>query len=192
MKEFTSEAQKKKTLQQQQILKEQTEKEKQEETANNENTESPETPSSENNAENEENEDLVGLDDEQNQNVNNSMITTNQNQNLQPIADDQVDDQPEPMNTSAKNEFYNIQSPLKNNDYEMANSPAPVQKPQNESPLLDSDFVNLISENIESSQDWKSIAIYLKMDEDTISFIESDTDDIKQQCTKILRLWKVF
>ena len=192
MKEVTSEAQKKKTLQQQQILKEQTEKEKQEETANNENTESPETPSSENNAENEENEDLVGLDDEQNQNVNNSMITTNQNQNLQPIADDQVDDQPEPMNTSAKNEFYNIQSPLKNNDYEMANSPAPVQKPQNESPLLDSDFVNLISENIESSQDWKSIAIYLKMDEDTISFIESDTDDIKQQCTKILRLWKVF
>jgi hypothetical protein len=192
LKEFTSEAQKKKTLQQQQILKEQTEKEKQEETANNENTESPETPSSENNAENEENEDLVGLDDEQNQNVNNSMITTNQNQNLQPIADDQVDDQPEPMNTSAKNEFYNIQSPLKNNDYEMANSPAPVQKPQNESPLLDSDFVNLISENIESSQDWKSIAIYLKMDEDTISFIESDTDDIKQQCTKILRLWKVF
>ena len=176
MKEFTSEAQKKKTLQQQQILKEQTEKEKQEETANNENTESPETPSSENNAENEENEDLVGLDDEQNQNVNNSMITTNQNQNLQPIADDQVDDQPEPMNTSAKNEFYNIQSPLKNNDYEMANSPAPVQKPQNESPLLDSDFVNLISENIESSQDWKSIAIYLKMDEDTISFIESDNN----------------
>lgn len=190
LKEFTSETQKKKALEQQQ-LQELTEKEKQQETAESETTESPETPSSENNAENEDNEDLVGLDDEQNQNVNSSMIA-NQNQNSQP-ADDQGDEQQEPMNTSAKNEFESVQSPVKpSTDFEMANSPAPVQQLQDESPLLDAAFVSLISENIEKAQDWKNIALYLKMDEDTISFIESETEDIKEQCTKILRLWKVI
>lgn len=189
LKEFTSETQKQKALEQQQ-LKELTEKEKQE-TAESETTESPETPSSENNPENEDNEDLVGLDDEQNQNVNSSMIA-NQNQNSQP-ADDQGDEQQEPMNTSAKNEFESVQSPVKpSTDFEMANSPAQVQQLQDENPLLDGEFVSLISANIENAQDWKNIALYLKMDEDTISFIESETEDIKEQCTKILRLWKVF
>lgn len=174
----------------QQQIKELTEKEKQQETTESETTESPQTPSSDNNPENEENEDLVGLDDEQNQNVNSSIIA-NQNQNSQP-ADDQGDDQQEPMNTSAKNEFENVQSPLKPaSDFDMADSPAPVQQMQDETPLLDAEAISLISENIGNAQDWKNIAVYLKMDEDTISFIESETEDIKEQCTKILRLWKV-
>ena len=39
--------------------------------------------------------------------------------------------------------------------------------------------------------EWKEIAVNLKMDEDTISFIESEPNDVKEQTKKILQLWKV-
>jgi hypothetical protein len=60
-----------------------------------------------------------------------------------------------------------------------------------ENDLVDTQMIELISEHIDSVDEWKSIALKLKMDEDTISFIESENDNIKHQCKKILQLWKV-
>ena len=70
----------------------------------------------------------------------------------------------------------------------MPNSPAPLP---NKKDIIDSELITLISENIENAQNWKNLATYLKMDEDTVSFIETETIDVNQQCNKILQLWKV-
>ena len=79
---------------------------------------------------------------------------------------------------------------VKNQDYEMVNSPAPLDKNEN-SNLLNSEFISLIAEGVQSVQEWKEISVGLQMDEDTISFIENENSDLKLQCTKILQLWKV-
>lgn len=57
--------------------------------------------------------------------------------------------------------------------------------------IIDSELISLVSENIENAQNWKDLATYLKMDEETVSFIETETTDVNQQCNKILQLWKV-
>jgi hypothetical protein len=68
----------------------------------------------------------------------------------------------------------------------------------NQSPLVDKSsemvdemFMDSLSNNIKSVNDWKKLAEALLMDEDTIAFIESDVSDVKKQCKRILQLWKV-
>ena len=56
---------------------------------------------------------------------------------------------------------------------------------------FDSELITLISEHTTTVKEWKEIAVQLKMDEDTISFIESEPSDVKEQTKKILQLWKV-
>ena len=57
--------------------------------------------------------------------------------------------------------------------------------------LVDELFMDSLSSNIKSVNEWKKLAQELQMDEDTIAFIESDESDVKKQCKKILQLWKV-
>ncbi len=56
---------------------------------------------------------------------------------------------------------------------------------------FDSELIKLISENTYTVTEWKEMAVNLKMDEDTISFIESEPNEVKEQTKKILQLWKV-
>lgn len=79
-------------------------------------------------------------------------------------------------------------SPAKNTDFEMTHSPAPVTEKKS---LLDMELIEVIVESIETVTEWKTMAASLKMDEDTVSFIENENSDVKEQCRKILRLWKV-
>ena len=57
--------------------------------------------------------------------------------------------------------------------------------------LVDNELITIIVNEINDAQEWKDIAQNLNMDEDTIGFIESETQDVKQQSRKILQLWKV-
>lgn len=61
----------------------------------------------------------------------------------------------------------------------------------NKNDLVDDNFMNSIAFRITTVDEWKKIAQELNMDEDTIVFIEYDIPDVKDQCKKILLLWKV-
>lgn len=56
--------------------------------------------------------------------------------------------------------------------------------------IVNSKTIDALSERITKKEDWKNLAIKLNMDDDTISFIESDTNDCSVQCKRILLLWK--
>ncbi len=58
--------------------------------------------------------------------------------------------------------------------------------------LVNESIMNIISDQITSVDEWKQISEKLLMDEDTIAFIESElSNSVKEQCKKILLLWKV-
>jgi hypothetical protein len=57
--------------------------------------------------------------------------------------------------------------------------------------LVDDVFMDHLSNNMKTVNDWKKLAHALQMDSDTIDFIESDESDVKKQCKRILQLWKV-
>jgi THO complex subunit 1 len=56
--------------------------------------------------------------------------------------------------------------------------------------IINSKTIDALSERITKKEDWKNLAIKLNMDDDTISFIESDSNDCTVQCKRILLLWK--
>jgi hypothetical protein len=117
------------------------------------------------------------------------------------INDDQVG------NVSNQNPAMNVDSDLgkinggeKSTDSQME---LPIEKKRKIDPDLiniekkttkddfDSELIKLISENTYTVTEWKEMAVNLKMDEDTISFIESEPNEVKEQTKKILQLWKV-
>jgi len=56
--------------------------------------------------------------------------------------------------------------------------------------IVDSHVINLIADHINNSAQWKKLSECLEMDDDTIAFIETDVKDLREQCQKIIQLWK--
>ncbi len=167
-KEFASELQKEQQMQKELLQKE-------------------EEQARHNEPENEEDEDLGNEFDEEQGHHKSALAAAGANDDLQ--------DTQETMNTSARNDYEASCSPgnvspagrEKLADYEIANSPVVATEKKT---LLDEELINVVVESVESGLEWQKIAICLGMDEDTISFIENEGTDVKEQCRKILQLWR--
>ena len=132
----------------------------------------------------------VQIDDEQTTNVNNSMAgqTSTINVDLdQKLIEHEIKSEPLIDENNDNNESMNTS--LARNDLEMPGTPQETTQVKIE--VFNAELIDLISENIQSVQEWKNIATFLKMDAETISFIENENQDLRHQCTKILQLWKV-
>ena len=132
----------------------------------------------------------VQIDDEQTTNVNNSMAgqTSTINVDLdQKLIEHEIKSEPLIDENNDNNESMNTS--LARNDLEMPGTPQETIQVKIE--VFNAELIDLISENIQSVQEWKNIATFLKMDAETISFIENENQDLRHQCTKILQLWKV-
>ena len=132
----------------------------------------------------------VQIDDEQTTNVNNSMAgqTSTINVDLdQKLIEHEIKSEPLIDENNDNNESMNTS--LARNDLEMPGTPQETIQVKIE--VFNAELIDLISENIQCVQEWKNIATFLKMDAETISFIENENQDLRHQCTKILQLWKV-
>ena len=94
----------------------------------------------------------------------------------------QVDEDDSQSSIGSMNQFSNLNS---NNTI----STSLIQ--ESNSGIINEEIMNTLSDMIVCSQQWKRFALQLSMDEDTITFIEADLTDIREQCKKILLLWKV-
>jgi hypothetical protein len=56
--------------------------------------------------------------------------------------------------------------------------------------FFDSDLINFISEDlIHESQEWKDIVLHLKLSQEKIDSVESETSDLKEQARRIFQFW---
>jgi hypothetical protein len=56
---------------------------------------------------------------------------------------------------------------------------------------FDIDLIDFIADNINTTDEWKQIGIALKLSDETISSVESETSEVKQQARRILQIWTV-
>ena len=123
-----------------------------------------------------------------NENFNEAETEAERQDEIEPMDND--NDTPEIDNVDkVESEFPDV------NDIKMNNINESIDMVTNDVQLgkdfFNAELIDLVVEDITDASEWKNMAIKLNMDEDTISFIEDETNDVKQQCKKILQLWKV-
>jgi hypothetical protein len=131
-----------------------------------------------------------------------------ENENSQHGNDENAwdDDQQNIVNSSAQNEeimnaesntidedqFGTMEQDKTSDDPEQPQANSDVQ-PVSTQPkrYFDIDLIDFIAENISSINEWKQIAVSLKLSDETISLVESEKSEVKQQARRILQIWTV-
>jgi len=132
-----------------------------------------------------------------------------ENENSQHGNDENAwdDDQQNIVNSSAQNEeimntdlnpideeqfaTMDQDKPVDDLDLQASSDVQPTHVSTQPKRYFDIDLIDFIAANINATDEWKQIATSLKLSDETISSVENETSEVKQQARRILQIWTV-